>query len=141
LISKRKLLVKFVASVVGKLLSMEPALGNHVLVGTRMSTIAIVEAMERRSWKSWMTLSQDAIDTLRNVLLSLGKWNGHPIRAFHTGITLASILPGEHPNSVARKIPARRVELNQAVIASDASDFAVASYCLAELPYFEFLLD
>jgi hypothetical protein len=54
--------------------------------------------------------------------------------------------PGIHPvrgapNSVARKIPARHVELNQAVIASDASDFAVASYCLAGLPYFEFLMD
>jgi hypothetical protein len=37
-----------------------------------------------------------------------------------------------------RKIPARRVEERRAVMASDASDFAVASYSVEGMPDFSF---
>jgi hypothetical protein len=40
--------------------------------------------------------------------------------------------------SLDRKIPARRVYDRQAIMASDASDFAVASYSVEGLPEFSF---
>jgi hypothetical protein len=38
--------VRDIASVIGKLVSLEPALGRSILVGTRLATKAIVSATE-----------------------------------------------------------------------------------------------
>jgi hypothetical protein len=38
--------VRAIASVLGKLISFEPALGKSVLVGTRLATITVVAATE-----------------------------------------------------------------------------------------------
>jgi hypothetical protein len=55
-----------------------------------------------------------------------------------TGIALSSILPLEATASLDRKIPARRIHNRRAVMASNASDFAVASYSIERLPDFSF---
>jgi hypothetical protein len=54
------------------------------------------------------------------------------------GITLSSILPWEATASLDRKIPARRVHDQKAIMASNASDFAVASYLVEGLPELSF---
>jgi hypothetical protein len=74
---------------------------------------------------------------LEEVNDGMERWNGHPIRAWHTGIT-SSILPMEATASLDRKIPARRVHDRRAVMASDASDFVVASYSIEGIPEFSF---
>jgi hypothetical protein len=56
----------------------------------------------------------------------------------HTGITLSSVLPWEATASLDRKIPAWRLHDRRAVMASDSSDFAVASYSIEGLPEFSF---
>jgi hypothetical protein len=97
--------VSEVASVVGKLVLLEAALGKAVLVGTRLATIAIVaatdiaEAAMRRGnpWEKRITLSMEAMEALSEILARLGEWNGYPIRCLHTGITLSSVLPGRRP--------------------------------------------
>jgi hypothetical protein len=61
-------------------------------------------------------------------------WNGHSIRAPHMCIALASILPREAEVSVTRKIPVGTFRPTQATLARDASDLAVASFCIDELP-------
>jgi hypothetical protein len=50
--------VRDIASVVGKIISLEPALGRMILVGTRLATIAIVAATNvtkavKRRWNPW----------------------------------------------------------------------------------------
>jgi hypothetical protein len=67
------------------------------------------------------------------VWLSAAEWNG-----LHTGITLSSVLLMEATTSLDRKIPARRIYNWKAIMASDASDFAVASYSIEGLPKFSF---
>jgi hypothetical protein len=56
--------VQEVASVIGKLIALEPALGRSILVGTRLATIAIViatdgvdltTAMRRNPWNKRLT--------------------------------------------------------------------------------------
>jgi hypothetical protein len=133
-----------IASVLGKLISLEPALGKSVLVGTRLATITLVAATEvseaskrRRSpWESIIVLDDETMEELTDVVRSLDAWNGFPVRAWHTGISLSSILPYEATASLERKIPARRIHDKRAIMASDASDFAVASYSVEGLPDF-----
>jgi hypothetical protein len=138
--------VREVASVVGKLVLLEAALGKAVLVGTRLATIAIVaatdiaEASMRRGnpWEKRITLSTEAMEALSEALARLDEWNRYPIRCLHTGITLSSVLPWEATASLDRKFPARRLHDRRAVMASEASDFAVASYSIEGLPEFSF---
>jgi hypothetical protein len=135
-----------VASMVGKLIALEPALGRSILVGTRLATIAIViatevsEASKLRSspWSKRIILDNDTLFALSEVLTGMTAWNRWPIRCWHTGITLSSILPYEAMASLDRKIPERRVHDRRAVMTSDASDFAVASYSVKGLPEFTY---
>jgi hypothetical protein len=139
--------VREVASVVGKLVSLEAALGKAVLVGTRLATIAIVaathiaEAAMRRGnpWEKRIIFSTEAMEALSEVLARLDEWNGYPIRCLHSRITLSSVLPWEATASLDGKISAPRLHDRRAVMASDASDFAVASYSIEGLPEFSFL--
>jgi hypothetical protein len=67
--------VRVIASVLGKLISLEPALGKSILVGTRLATIAVVAATEvsdesqrRRSpWESWITLDSETMEAMSAV--------------------------------------------------------------------------
>jgi hypothetical protein len=138
--------VREIASMVRKLNALEPALGKSVFVGTRLATIAVVidtevsDAIKRRKnpWESKLKLDDETIEALREVGERMGDWNGHPIRAWHTGIALSSILPLEAAALLDRKIPARRTHDRKAIMASDASDFAVASYSIEGIPEFSF---
>jgi hypothetical protein len=139
--------VRNVASVVGKLIALEPALGRSILVGTRLATFAIViatdgvdltTAMRWNPWNKRLTLDEEALKALRDVKVLIDGCNGAPIQTSHTGITLFSILPMEATASLDRKIPARRLKERRAVMASDVSDFAVASYSVEGLPDFSF---
>jgi hypothetical protein len=85
-----------------------------------------------------LTFSLEAMAALSEVLDRLDKWNGFPIRCQHMGITLSSVLPWEATASLDRKIPARRLHYRRSVMASHASDFAVASYSVEGLPEFSF---
>jgi hypothetical protein len=112
--------------MIGKLNALEPALGKSVFVGTRLATIAVVIATEvtdssrrrKNPWEGKLKLDVETIDALRVVGSQMEAWNGHPIRAWHTGITLSSILPFEATASLDRKIPARRMYDRQAIMAS-----------------------
>jgi hypothetical protein len=135
-----------IASMVGKLNTLEPALGKSVFVGTRPGTIAVVIATEVSNitkrpihlWESKLKLDIKTTEALREVGERMGDWNGHPIRAWHTGIALSSILPLEATASLDRKIPAKRTHDRKAVMASNASDFAVAWYSIEGIPEFSF---
>jgi hypothetical protein len=127
------------ASMVGKMVSLEPALGAEILIGNRMTLIEVVSLMEEPgSWNLLLTLSSDAMEALTYVSEHIVGWNGHPIRSPSTAISLASVLPCESEVSLDRKIPAGRYGPIRATLASDASDVAVAAYCVDGLPFFDF---
>jgi hypothetical protein len=132
--------VREIASMIGKLNALEPALGKSIFVGTRLATIAVVVVTEvsdnvrrrRNPWES--NLRHDRFEgQQRDGDLKLGPGI--------TGITLSSILLMEATASLDRKIPVRRIHDRRAVMASDASDFAVASYSIEGIPEFLFLAE
>jgi hypothetical protein len=122
--------------MLGKLNALEPALGKAIFVGTRLATIAVVIATDisdgakshGNPWESILKLDEETMVALNEVGQNLDRWNRHPIRTLHTWIAVSSILPLEATASLDRKIPARRIHDRRAVMASNASDFAVASY-------------
>jgi hypothetical protein len=134
--------VRKAASMLGKLNALELALGKAVFVGTRLTTIMIVIDTEmsdtgkrrRNPWEARLVLDDNPISALHEVGWQLGVWNGHQIRAWHTGILLSSILPLEATALLDRKIPARRVHDRRVEMASNASDFGVASYSIEGIP-------
>jgi hypothetical protein len=135
--------VRDIASVVGKLISLEPALGRSVLIGTRLATIAIVvatEAAKKRAnpWSKTIRVEDYTFAALYDVWKLAEGWNGCPIRYWHTGFALLLSLPMGATASLDQKIPARRIHDRRAVMARDASDFAVASYSVEGLPEFSF---
>jgi hypothetical protein len=100
----------------------------------------VTEAVKRRSnpWSKFIELDDDTLAALYNVWRCAREWNGCPIRCWHTGISLSSILPWEATASLDRKVPARRIHDRRAIMASDASDFAVASYSIEGLQELSF---
>jgi hypothetical protein len=86
-----------------------------------------------------LKLDTETMTALREAGDCMEDWNGHPIRAWHTSFTLYSILPLEATALLDRKIPARRIHDRRAVMSSNASNFAVASYSIEGLPEFSFL--
>jgi hypothetical protein len=143
---RRRHKVRDVASLVGKLVLLEPALGSSILVRTHFATIAIVavtdvsDADKKRGnpWNKFIDMDDDIFAALHDVWTLAGSWNGCPIRCWHTGITLSSILPMEATALLDRKIPARRLHDRRAVMASDASNLADASYSVEGLSEFSF---
>jgi hypothetical protein len=135
--------------MISKLNALEPALGKSIFVGTWLATIAVVVVTEvtdndkrrRNPCESILRLDEETMAALKEVNDGMEIWNGHPIRAWHTGITLSSILLMEATALLDRKIPARRVHNRRAVMASNASDFGVASYSIEGIPEFSFLAE
>jgi hypothetical protein len=120
------------ASLVGKLVSLEVAFGPEILVGTRIVAIQISEVSDQFGWeRGFVVLSGDSRAALKKVLASLDLWNGHPMRTPASEISLTSVLAFEDPAGSARKIPNRKLFPTQFTMASEASETMVASYGLS----------
>jgi hypothetical protein len=89
-------------------------------------------------WSKTIRVEDFTFPALYDVWKFAEEWNGDPICCWHTGFVLSSILPMEATALLDRKIPACRIHDRRAVMASDASDFAVASYSVEGLPEFSF---
>jgi hypothetical protein len=98
--------VREASSVIGRLVAMEPTLGPSMLFGTRLVLIKVVAASEELSWDHKFVVSRDAMGALAFVLDHMDSWNGHPLRALHTGFRLASVLHDERAFSLDVRIPA-----------------------------------
>jgi hypothetical protein len=124
--------VRQLSSLVGKLVSLELALGPAILVGTRIVSIQVSEVSDQFGWERvFEVLSDDLRSALKRVSASLDRWNGHPMCTPAAEIDLTSVLAFEDPAGTARKIPNRKLFTTQFTMASDASETTVASYGLS----------
>jgi hypothetical protein len=138
--SRGNVAVRKLASVVGKLNSLEVTFGHAILVGTRIVFIQVSEVSDQFGCeRGFVVLSDDSRVALTRVSASLDLWNGHPMRTPGSEIALTSVLAFEDPAGTARKIPNRRLFPVQFTLASDASETTVASYGMnGRLSNFEF---
>jgi hypothetical protein len=85
--------VRKLASLVGKLVSLQVAFGPPILVGTRIISIQVSEVSDKFGWeRGFLVLSDDSRAALKRVSASLDLWNGHPMRTPASEISLTSVL-------------------------------------------------
>jgi hypothetical protein len=138
LLTKSKVTVRELSSVVGKVVALQPATGPSVLVGTRMASNLVAETSRKYGlglygWglRVFCILDDKVKSALHEVHRRLPEWDSHPVRSDQTSLTLAAILPGDSMAHLARKIPNFRLQGKRWAIASDASKTKVASFGLA----------
>ena len=112
------------AKLLGKLVSLLPALGPVVMVLCRLAQIELSVFTDNNSWSASMTLTESAASAILLLVDSLSEFNGAPIRNEATAIPLSSFLDGLPDD----RFVYQRSADTPAVIASDASEHAICSY-------------
>lgn len=129
--------VKFLAKVLGKMISCAPALGKIPLIFARQGYFLLEDTVERKGWGALVRISAQVTDSLETFLSTFPLYNGHPIAHSCNTISVLSLIgpPDEHfTNSF---VPQHLPTLPKDVFASDASNFAVCSYSIhSKEPFF-----
>ena len=130
---------KFLAKVLGKMISCAPALGKIPLIFARQGYFLLEETVEQKGWGALVRISPQLVDSLEAFLSTFPLYDGNPIAHSCNTISLLSLVgpPDEHfSNSfVPQHLPA----LPQDVFASDASNVAVCSYSIQTKDPFFFI--
>ncbi len=121
---------RLLAKAVGKLSSLELAMGPVVLLFLRSASFDL-QVTEEKGWSCSIPLSEETKRDLAEAAKSLWSWNGYPIRSPQHFVSLRSIFNSEDSFTVGRAIPNHRVFSKVAIVAGDASDQAVCSYTIA----------
>ena len=130
---------KFLAKVLGKMISCSPALGNIPLIFARQGYFILEPAVERHGWTTNVQVTQPLLDSLKHFLVIFPQFNGQPIAHSADTISLLSIIgpPDDFfSNSFVRF---HTPTLPKEVFASDASNVAVCSYSIGNKDQFFFI--
>ena len=132
LISKSGALeAKAAASVVGKIIALEPALGPVIQLLTRMLQMDLADAVDRAGWSEKFEISIQAKEAISLLLESMDFFNGSPIKFTANAIPLRAILDR---CSADTPVHGWNALTEKRIIASDASDKAVCAYSVMGLP-------
>ena len=119
---------KELASVVGKMVAMEPAFGPVVQLLTRTAQQELTAAVVNKGWKSRLLISEQTRKCLSTFACHMGHMNGTLIPCLHNAIALESVLDPS-PFTKNRSLIATASDLCAAsVMASDASDVGHCHY-------------
>lgn len=130
---------KFLAKVLGKMISSAPALGQMPLIFARLGYFALEQAVDLKGWSTQVQISRELTNSLKKFLDAIDFFNGYPILHSSTTISLISLLgPPDHffTSSFA---PMHTPDLPQEIFASDASNIAVCSYSIKSEDKFFFI--
>ena len=119
------------ARVLGKLISLHPALGPIVMVLSRLAQTELAAFTDSHGWSALLTLSQEAVDALLLLIDSLFALNGYPVRNESTATPLSAVL--DHLDSSEDR-PVFGMPSDATIVASDASSSAPVSYTHLTLP-------
>ena len=124
---------KALASVIGKMIALEAALGPVVQLLSRAAQIDLAEAVDQFGWKACIVLSAQARDSLDTFIQDMHFFNcssiqspanATPLRAILSNCDLRTDVHGWNTISKDQK----------KIVAGDASDKAVCAYGVAGLP-------
>ena len=129
--------VKFLAKVLGKMISSSPALGKIPMIFARMGYFALDQAVESNGWSSWVTISDELVNSFSQFLLHINLYNGHPILHSANSISLLSLVGPPEEFFSNFFLPLHIPELPTNIFVSDASNIAVCSYSIkSDYPFF-----
>ena len=122
--------VKFLAKVLGKMISCSPALGNIPLIFARQGYFLLEETVDHKGWGSKVLIPAILVDNLKSFLSTFPDYNGHPISHSANAISLISLIGPPDNHFSSSFVPQHLPELPQDIFASDASNIAVCSYSI-----------
>ena len=122
---------RIVASVIGKIIALEPALGPIVQLLSRAAQMDLAEAVEERGWKAKVTFSSMARHSLSLFLDNMEDFNGAAIKSTVNATPLKAILQDCDKET---PLHGRHNWSEIAVAAGDASDKAVCAFGVRGIP-------
>ena len=122
--------LKQVAKVLGRMISLEPALGNFPLTFARLAYCELEAGVEKFGWKGFITVSAEALSSLGIFLKRFEEFNGTIIKTAAAAVSVLSIIgpPSEHLKT--RTIPNHVRNLPTEIWCGDASNAAVCAYSI-----------
>ena len=125
-----KIKSKTLAKTLGQMISLEPALGNFPLTFARLAYYELEQAVDKFGWKGHLTISQEALGSLKMFLNRIDEFDGTMIKTAATAISVISII-GPPSNYLKNKtIPNHVKNLPNEIWCGDASDAAVCAYSI-----------
>ena len=129
--SDKPVQAKAVASVIGKVISLEPALGPVVQLLSRTAQMDLAQAVEDFGWNVKLRLSAQAKNTLQWLIQDFDFFNGTAIKSPANATLLRAILDGCSSDT---PIHGWKALHKKQVAAGDASDKAVCAYGVTGIP-------
>ena len=128
---------KFVASVVGKTISCEPALGPLTQVLLRRVYAQLEEHVQREGWSSNIKVTAEIVEDSASLQTEVQKSEGYPIRTEATNESVVSII-GQPSEFLKTKVISQHLkEETREIWCGDASAVAVCAYsCTANEPFY-----
>ena len=124
---------KILASVIGKVIALEAALGAVIQLLSRAAQADLAEAVDKFGWKAKIRLSELAKDCLQTLATDLEFFNGSPIQFTANATPLRAILDNCLSATPVHGWHALQ-EKDKKIAAGDASDKAVCAYGVTGLP-------
>ena len=131
IIKNRRTEAKKLAATIGKIISLEPALGPIVQLMTRAAQMDLAEAVQQRGWRAKLVMSQLTKDSLEDFANSMESFNGATIRTRATATPIKAILDDCRSDKLVFGI--KKHNMKQ-IVAGDASDKAVCAYGVQGIP-------
>ncbi len=124
---------KDLASVVGIISSAAPALGRFAAVFVRSAQAELAKT-EEQGWNKRLNISGKVVEDLLFLRAHLWEWNGHPIKALHSAVTLTSLLDYASPHLQGKVLQGHPQTKPAACMAGDASAIGMCAFAVQGLP-------
>lgn len=137
----KPILSRDLASTLGKMVAMEPALGPVVIMAARAAYIDLEKAVQQRGWGTRLVMSEESIKGMKFIVENCYKFDNSPIRSATTELSVLSII-GPPSSFMKQSFVANHARTKEEKIwASDASGFATCAYSIkGEHLYFRGML-
>ena len=133
----RSVSVRFLAKVLGKMVSCAPALGNIPLIFARQGYFLLEQTVETKGWSAKVKITRPVVDSMKQFLQTFPSFDGQPISHSANAISLISIIGPPDKFITNSVLKVHTPSLPQEVFVSDASNVAVCSYSTCtEKPFF-----
>ena len=131
--------LKFLAKVLGKMISCAPALGNIPLIFARQGYFLLDQTVEAKGWSAKVKISKSVVDSLKQFLKILPSFDGQPIMHSANSISLISIIGPPEDFISESFVKIHTPSLPKEIFVSDASNVAVCSYSMNTIQPFFFI--
>ena len=131
--------VKFLAKVLGKMVSCAPALGNIPLIFARQGYFLLEQTVDIKGWSAKVRITKPVVDSMKQFLDTFPKFDGQPIAHSANTISLLSIIGPPNDFFSDSFVKIHTPTLPKEIFVSDASNVAVCSYSMNDTQPFFFI--